>query len=80
MPAVIPSIHLVIQAQNQKKSQAKFGQNQEKTEKTEGDLYLVQQRAQSKKRLITKICDWAKYENRLQFKKYMSNQTVLFPK
>ena len=31
-------------------------------------------------RLITKICDWAKYDNRLWFKKYMSDQTVFFSK
>ena len=33
-----------------------------------------------KQRLITRICDWAKYKNRLQFKKYMSDQSALFPK
>ena len=31
-------------------------------------------------RLITKICDWAKDDDRLQFKKYMSDQTVILPK
>ena len=31
-------------------------------------------------RLITKICDWSKYDNRLQCKKYMSDQTVLLLK
>ena len=31
-------------------------------------------------RLITKICDWAKQDNRPQLKKYMSDQTVILPK
>ena len=34
----------------------------------------------SEYRLITKICDWAKYDNRLQFKKYMSDQAFILPK
>ena len=35
---------------------------------------------QKKQRQITKICDWAKYDYRLQFKKYMTYQTVILPK
>ena len=30
--------------------------------------------------LITKICDWAEYDNSLQFKKCVSDETVLLSK
>ena len=29
---------------------------------------------------MPKICDWAKYHNMQEFKKYMSDQAVLLPK
>ena len=43
-------------------------------------LVIVQPKIPDTYRMITKICDWAKYDNRLYFKKYVSDETVLLSK